>query len=190
MKITIDGNYVRALFDAVAKEDVRTYLRGFHIDACENKLIATDGHRALFVPVEVENSLIGDKHFKDGMTFAIPRKPAKHIMKVTIETGRNPERYEEIVWTYYDKHSRICDQLISHLVSGIFPDIRDVISSKFVEGKLWAVRFNPVYLYDVYKSLGFNDGVKLNFSGEVHGVIKVNFGRDSGIEYYMMPMRL
>lgn len=188
MKITIQGNYMRALFAIVNPNERRAYLSGVYIDGRKDQLIASDGHRALLVPVDVENSLISDVHFKDGMIFAIPRKPAKTDMKVTIETGRNPERYEEIVWSYYDKHGRIREQLISQLISGKFPDIRKTLSDKFTPMSRPGVGLNPVYLFDVFRELGFNAGAHLKFGGSTD-VIKVDFKRDSRIEYYIMPMR-
>ena len=119
----------------------------------------------------------------------MPEKPFKTDRRVTIETGRNPERYEEIVWTYYDRHYIIRKQVISHLVSGKFPDYIDIITDKYKSEKLYSIGFNPAYLIDVYMALDYKGGVKFNLGKDSNSVFKVDFGMSRDIEYYLMPMR-
>jgi len=111
-------------------------------------------------------------------------------MKVTIETGRNPERYEEIVWSYYDKRGRIREQLISHIVKGKFPDIKFITNKKFVDNKITKLSFNPAYILDVYAALNFHSQMILNFGLDNGSAFKVDFGSICKADYYIMPMRI
>lgn len=54
---------------------------------------------------------------------------------------------------------------------------------------MYAIGFNPKYIGDVYDAIGHNAGVKLQI-GDEDSVIKVDFGRNDGVEYYVMPMLL
>jgi len=191
MKVTIDTNYMRALFEVVPTEEIRTYLKGVHLPPDSEQLMASDGYRLLIVPVKLEDPLFnGLNHFCEGITFKLPaRKPLKSDKYITIETGRNPERYEEMTWTYYGKNSMVREQCICHIQVGKFPDT-DFIVNGYSNAKLPSIGFNPAYLLDVYAALGYFGGVRLLMGCDKHSAIKVDFGKQTKAKYYLMPMHL
>jgi len=189
MKVTIDANYLRALFSVICMDDIRTYLHGIHLKQGENKVYATDGHRLLVAPVEVEASLISTENFQDGITFKVPKKPARSDRTVTLETGRNRDRFEEIVWSYYDKNGKLTEQLISHLVGGTYPSVDFIFNQDFGDNNASSIGFNPAYLLDVYSALGYRGGVNLLMGKSNTSVFKVEFGAPCKADYYIMPMR-
>jgi DNA polymerase III sliding clamp (beta) subunit (PCNA family) len=192
MKLTVEASHMRALSAVVGKDQIRTYLNCIHITPEADKLQATDGHRLIVVPVQVEGNFMGKDHFPNGVSFHVPKKPPAGTYCVTIETGRNPERYEEITWTFYDKLWGVKEQLLDHLVDAEkFPDTGFITNKNFAETSLNSIGFNPALLMDVYTALRCQSGVHLLFGHEKISPIKVEFGDDYNktVGYYVMPMR-
>ena len=150
--ITIAQKDLKAVSLAMAKNDIRYYLKGVFIEfnRAETRIVATDGHR-LHVVRTVDSSAM----VTEPVTFIIPADMVKHCLKAkAARHDRNPQI------TLHFSNGKVEAVLpdgstfAAPAIDGTFPDYRRIIQ-QCVSGKsdIEAAIYNPRYVLDAMDAL-------------------------------------
>lgn len=177
MKLEIETKHFRALMTVAAKNDVRYYLNGVHVDTDHNKLVATDGHRLITVPIDP---------VPDDLRTAILSRPQvlpkASDESVTIETDGS-----RVTYTYLSKNG---SKVTHHgdTIDGNYPDYKRVLPEPDEALTMTLARFNPLLVSDVCKELKAKGIVMYAPAGEA-SAYPVEFTGNPDIEFCLMGMR-
>lgn len=173
--ITLSAQEFKALATVAAKKDIRYYLNGIYIDTKNNRIISTNGSRALLVALSHH---VGRGTLADfvPVIFELPTAMPKPKDNVTLTLG-------DPVHVRVEYSSGL--QFNAKTIDGRFPDIDRVIpkSSKAIP----YAQFNPSLLSDVTKALKCT-GVRLHFTGGSKEVMRVEFSGFKHITGMVMPV--
>lgn len=154
MQITIKQSTIKAVAHAMAKNDIRYYLKGMlvHTNGHDTRLVATDGHR-MNVAI-VERTMLVEAPQK----YIIPASLVSTICKS--KAGKNNKK-PEVTLTFHDGKVAAAlpdgTEAVAKLVDGIYPDYDRVIPHT-LSGD--AAQYNPQYVLDAHNSIADYLGVK------------------------------
>lgn len=147
--ININRQHLKAASRIMAKQDIRYYLNGVHVEATKNEtvLVATDGHRLIVLrdTHDKDTPNIVDKH----VNFIIP----DYIVKM-LTTGRASNKLMTHINIEKEADNKYSAPMLNYPahtniefkgVEGTFPDYHRIIPKK-VSGE--AGSFNPKYIMD------------------------------------------
>lgn len=129
-------NALKVAIIAAAKDDVRYYLKGVFVEACEGdevNIVATDGH--MFARVKLK-ARVNEPH-----SYIIDRTAVEHLIKSTpVARDKNPSEITDVIYLNHtpakDKAPAMLNTQDGHnlmhhaLVEGQFPDYRRVLYGK------------------------------------------------------------
>lgn len=150
--ITIAQKDLKAVSLAMAKNDVRYYLKGVYIEfnRAETRIVATDGHRLHMVRTVDSSAMVIEP-----VTFIIPADMVKHCLKAkAARHDKNPQI------TLHFSNGKVEAVLpdgstfSAPALDGTFPDYRRIIQ-QCVSGKsdIEAAVYNPRYVLDAMDAL-------------------------------------
>lgn len=190
----IEPNYYRLIHAVTSKNDIREYLQYALFDPKTDRAYASDGHRAVSVPIITEH--------EDGEELVAVRlrdAPAARLTDITVHIPVCDE--ETCTATFYSNKNRMVALQQSKKLAESFPldTLRKILATcKKNNGTRTEVGVNPELLADMTKALKVA-GVKLTFgesdSPYSSDPIRVEFvdSEPAGlglIEACVMPMRV
>jgi len=187
-KITIKRERFNALLANQARNDVRYYLHGFHLDFDKAIGVATDGHALVRVPIAIENE------YDDALPQSVilqgkeaPLKPApRGCTDVTICKDEETRQWS---LSYTTKRAGKMTLALTD-IDGKFPDYERVIPKDKDSGKIDAIGFNPNLFARTSKALG-RDVVRVQFSKTDNRAMVVTFGEEEpDVLAVVMPCRI
>lgn len=194
INLKLPANFYNALRVVSAKNDVRYYLNGIMIDFEKRRWAATDGHRLLVVPMDMD--------LCEWLNFDTAYLPKQLIIETTRQkiTGTDCEIKLELrdgAWTILIGNMRRTVMLWQEsvqVVDGSFPDIDRVIPPWPDDPKtIPLVAYNPLYLHDIAKELQLkNPNVRVvpsDDSGTAALLVEFNSISRPELTYVVMPMR-
>lgn len=189
--ITIPGKVYNALRTCAGKDDVRYYLNGILIDFANGLFVATDGHRLIKIPIDVEHpgTEIADD-LPDTIVAMTSRKvDAEGQLVLTIDAAG----VESATATAFSKTGKQKWSEVVAIIDGTFPDYEKVIPpwAEMADGEtVPAVAYNPVLMGDVVKAL-VPDGCacKVYPTADGKGACRVAIAGFPDVELILMAMR-
>lgn len=188
-KLSIQPEVLRAVGRFMAKQDIRYYLNGLHVEKYERVayLVACDGSALAIARIEPADGTM----FEGTGSAIIPRelveklKPGRHNFAVILEVGETgPDGKAPCSIADLSKGVTTAGETID----GKFPDWRRVIPNK-VDGT--PAQFNPEYLKraaDAAKDLGSKLGAfALGYNGNGAALVRFNSGHE--VLAVIMPWR-
>lgn len=162
MKFTIEANRFRALMTTAAKNDVRYYLNGIHLNIKQMRVEATDGHRAIYMPLDPDECTQAGISGDESIILSRPAKlPNKTDGPVQIEiTGTN-----NATVTYTTAKGAVTIHQ-EHIIDGQFPDLDRVMPDSGATA-MAALHFNPLLVADMCTILGTKD---VRITHHTHGI--------------------
>jgi DNA polymerase-3 subunit beta len=150
--ITIAQKDLKAVSLAMAKNDIRYYLKGVYVEfnRAETRIVATDGHRLHMVRTVDSSAMVTEP-----VTFIIPADMVKHCLKA--KAARN-DRNPQIVFSFASGTIEAAlpdgSRFSAPALDGTFPDYRRIIQ-QCVSGKsdIEAAVYNPRYVLDAMDAL-------------------------------------
>jgi len=192
--LQIENTFYNALRVVSAKNDVRYYLNGIMIDFEKKRWAATNGHRLLTIPM--------DMNVCEWEDFPKKQLPAQLIIATTRQkiTGDTCEIHMEkrdgqwMVTVCNRRNNTTFWQEIVEVIDGKFPDIDRVIPAwpKDDPTSIPLAAYNPEYAADVTKELKLQTPrVRIVPSGDANSSALVEFGdiERSALTYVLMPIR-
>lgn len=150
--ITIAQKDLKAVSLAMAKNDIRYYLKGVYIEfnRAETRIVATDGHRLHMVRTVDSSAIVTEP-----VTFIIPSDMVKHCLKA--KTARHDKNPQITLHFSNGKVEAILPDgstFAAPALDGTFPDYRRIIQ-QCVSGKsdIEAAVYNPRYVLDAMDAL-------------------------------------
>jgi len=191
--LEIPRNFYNALRVVSAKNDVRPYLNGILLDFKKRRWVATDGHRALIIPMNTEVCAwqLAAKDMPESLIITTTRQKISGD-KCEIYLEKHNEKWTIVVCNM--RNANLLWQEIVKLVEGKFPDI-DRVTPKWPKHDPESIPFaayNPQYVADVAKEL---ENVKaarvMPIGDEASNSALVEFSGISRSEltYIVMPIR-
>lgn len=174
--------HLRQAVIVAAKQDVRFYLAGVHLNGYET--VATDGHRAVHCDASGTDSTPYDGYITipRDVVLALLKVVPKDVTEYIIERPATPYA----LCTLVAGTSRIQFEPIE----GTYPDYkRAFLNHKYGKGSVESIGFNPKYLADIAKVFPKCIGVKFEFL-DASQVVKITASSHVGVSYYLMPCRV
>lgn len=193
INLKLKGTFYNALRTVSAKNDVRYYLNGIMIDFEKKRWAATDGHRLLTVPMDMDIC-----EWEDFDTTYLPKQLIVGTTRQKI-TGTDCELKLDFFygqWTILIGNIRGLTMLWQEsvqVIDGKFPDIDRVIPPWPDDPKtVPLVAYNPLYLHDIAFELKLkNPSVRVIPPHDGLGALMVEFQGipRPNLTYVLMGMR-
>lgn len=194
IELEISSNFYNALRVVSAKNDVRSYLNGILIDFKKKRWIATDGHRMLIIPMNMDVNWWKDfpkEHLPDELIVETTRrKISGSVCNLHLEWRDN--KWTITVCNMRD--SALLWQEIVQIIDGKFPNV-DRVKPEWPKEDPEMIPFaayNPEYIADVSKELGIRVPMaRVMPIDEAGSSALVEFGSipREDLMYVLMPMR-
>jgi DNA polymerase-3 subunit beta len=173
---TMTGQQYRAAHLCTAKNDIRYYLNGMHIDAKNHEVVGTNGHIMYVAKIEpgpIMKTLI----FESVSVLASTEK---------IEIFRHDDG--NVITVVHGSKGTV--QHICELIDGRFPDYRAVIELTKKREPCNIVGMNPVYLANVPKIFYKSNSVKLEMGSPTSAFHFTDSTNENRGLYVVMPTRI
>ncbi len=194
--ITIPGNVYNALRTCAGDDDVRYYLNGILIDFANGLLVATDGHRLLKYPIDVEHAWTSiSKKQPDTIVAVTSRKvDAGGQIRIDVsDAGGSFENRATATATAFSKTGKQKWSEVVEIIDAEFPDYDRVIPpwTKMADGgTVPAIAYNPVLMGEVVSALiPGGCACRVHPTTDGKGACRVVIASCPDAELILMPMR-